>query len=112
MPIHFANYIYPFTIRDSPHRQLAIDICIHGWGVNAFPNLRDYTIGIDYPLPQELLLDVVSQMGMIVLRKKETKALVDILPNRDPCKYHEHGGNDGVCYKEQRRDLFGVLQAT
>jgi hypothetical protein len=92
MPVLFTNDIYPYTTPNSPHRQLAIDMCVLGWDEDTFLNLRNLTTKPGCSLLPEFLLDVVSQMGPFIRGSKSPKALVSMLTSRNPYKYHDHGG--------------------
>jgi hypothetical protein len=99
-----AASIYPYTRKNSAHRQLAIDMCVYGWTIEGFSVFRDTTWGTE--LPQEFYMDVVLDMDKKIARGEKFSTFVALLAQRDASKYHEHGGKDGICYKKKYRDLF------
>jgi hypothetical protein len=99
-----ASYIYPLSSRESPHCQLAIDICVFAWSVEEYRSLRTKR---SEEFPPECLIDVVVYMGEILAGKMQTESPITMLASRDVCKYHEHSRKDGKCYKQKRMSLFG-----
>jgi hypothetical protein len=100
-----AAYIYPYSRKNSTHRQLPMDMCVFGWTIEKYRGLRDNAEGTQ--LPPEFFIDVVSDMDeKLVGGEPVEDSLHDMFAKRDPCKYHEHGGEDGVCYKKKCTPLF------
>jgi hypothetical protein len=99
-----ASYIYPFSSPESPHRQLAIDICVFAWSVEEYRSLRTKK---SEEFPPEFLTDVVVYMGEMLAGNMQTKFLLTMLASRNVWKYHKHGGKDKKCYKQKRMSLFG-----
>lgn len=96
----FFTTLYRWTTADSPHRKFVTDMFIAQWST-----LKSVGFVIDNLVKsvhyEKMVPDLLRAYWKIVI-KKSHPVCPSTLKEEDMCKYHEHAGNGGKCYREKR----------
>jgi hypothetical protein len=88
--LKLPKWIYEYTKKGSPHRNLAVDVYCQVW------RRQDYT-QVD-GIPPEFFHDFVVSIGPKLSEGIRVQTIENIFYYKEFCKYHEHG-SEKPCYR-------------